>query len=155
MPLELELIRASEFIRLNATGNFDLTASKLALIKIAQGCQKRGIDRAMLDLRELQPLPKARLSRADLIALINAFPYLGFSRTHRLALLYSADPHGRARLFAFITSMHGWQVRGFRSFEEAMLWLWQGHSEEVPAVERKRSVPIHSRSIAVRTRVSL
>jgi hypothetical protein len=160
--MDLELIRAGEFIRLNATGTFDLTASKLALIRIAHACQKRGIDRAIFDLRELDPLPKARLSRADLTALINSFPYLGFSRTNRLALLYEADPHGRARLFEFITSMHGWQVRGFRNFEDAMFWLWQGDEEDVPAVRRskqdkhdKHVAPDESPYVPVGTRMRL
>ena len=123
MPLELQLIRAGEFVRLNAEGNFDLDTSKLALAKIARACRKRRVGRAILDLRELHPLPQPRLTRSDLIALVDTFHRLGFSKKHRLALLYSRDPHGRARLFSWITSMHGWQVRSFTNFEEAMFWI--------------------------------
>ena len=138
MPLELQLIRANEFIRLNAEGDFDLHTSQLALAKIAQACRKRGIERAMLDLRNLHPLPAPRLTRTDLVALVNVFPYLGFSTRNRLALLYSSDPHGRARLFAFVTSMHGRQVRSFANFEDAMVWLSKEETEEKNQVRRKR-----------------
>jgi hypothetical protein len=130
MPLELQLIRAGEFVRVNAEGEFDLETSKLALAKIARACRKRRVERAMLDLRELHPLPQPRLTRNDLIALVNTFNALGFSKKHRLALLYSRDPHGRARLFSWITSMHGWQVRSFTSFEEAMFWISDEQCED-------------------------
>jgi len=153
MPLELQLIRASEFIRLNAKGHFDLETSKLALAKIARACRKRGIARAMLDLRELHPLPQPRLTRADLVALVNTFHCLGFSKAHRLALLYSFDPHGRARLFAWITSMHGWQVRSFANFEDAMLWLSQQETEENNLARRKGLHSGQRRSAPLRTRV--
>jgi len=139
MPLELQLIRAKEFIRMNAKGHIDLETSKLALLKIARACYKRGIERAMFDLRELPPLAEPRLTRADLIELLNVFRHLGFSTRNRLALLYTSDPHGRARLFAFMTSLHGWQVRSFTSFENAMLWLSQEQDEADELAPAKRS----------------
>jgi hypothetical protein len=145
MPLELQLIRASEFIRVNAEGDFDLGTSKLALTKLAHACRKRGIERAMLDLRELHPLPQPRLTRTDLIALVNTFHQV-FSKEHRLALLYSTDPHARARLFACITSMHGWQVRSFASFENAMFWLSQEETEERNPDQHKRLHSVQRRS---------
>jgi len=155
MPLELQLIRANEFIRVNAEGHFDLDTSKLALAKIARACRKRGVERAMIDLRKLPPLPKPRLTRTDLAALVNVFPYLGFSNRNRLALLYSSDPHGRARLFAFMTAMHGWQVRSFTSFEDAMLWLSQEETEENDLVPRKRLHSGQRRSSPPSTRIAI
>jgi len=32
------------------------------------------------------------------------------------------DPHRRARLFAFLSTMHGWSVKAFGDFEEALFW---------------------------------
>ena len=55
MPMELQIIRAQEFIRLGAHGNFDLDASKAVLAQLAAACWKRGINQALLDLRALQP----------------------------------------------------------------------------------------------------
>ena len=155
MPLELQLIRASEFIRLNAEGHFDLETSKLALANIAWACHKRGIERAMLDLRALRPRAKPMLSRDDLMTLVNTFHCLGFSRRQRLALLYCSDPHGRARLFAFITIMRGWQVRSFTKFEDAMLWLSEDVNETHRAARHRAGqhrvqVPVKNRLLIAR-----
>jgi hypothetical protein len=126
MPQELQIIRASEFIRFNAHGHFDLAASKVALAEVARACRKRGIAHAMMDLRALHPGPKPVFSPADLAELVNSFRAVGFTRQERLAILYGSDPHRRARLFAFLSTMHGYAVRAFGDFESALLWLSSG-----------------------------
>jgi hypothetical protein len=131
MPQELQIIRASEFIRFNAHGHFDLAASRVALAEVARACRKRGIAQAMMDLRALQPGPKPVFSPADLAELVNTFRQIGFTRQERLAILYGSDPHRRARLFAFLSTMHGYAVRAFGDFEAALLWLSSG--QEGPA----------------------
>ena len=136
MPLELQIIRASEFIRLGAQGHFDLAASKAALAELAGACRKRGLNQALLDLRALHPGPKPVFSPADLIALVNTFPEIGFSHQERLAILYHSDPHHRARLFAFLSTVRGWSVRAFDNFEEALHWL---SSEQETATSLSRS----------------
>ena len=142
MPLELQLIRANEFIRLSAAGRFDLETSVLALAKIARACRKRGVERAMLDLRAVQPGPKPVFSPQDLAALVETFHQFGFTRNSRLALLYTSDPHGRARMFSFLSILRGWQVRGFGSFEAAMRWLSQDQIEESGPTAEEQPVPI-------------
>src|SRR5271163_811638 len=102
MSMELQIIRAQEFIRLGAKGKIDLNASKAALAVLAAACCKRGIDRALLDLREVHIGPKPLFSQQGLIALINTFHEIGFSKKQRLAVLYHSDPHRRARMFSFI-----------------------------------------------------
>jgi hypothetical protein len=126
MPLELQIIRASEFIRLGAHGHFDLAASKAALAELVGACRKRGLNQALMDLRALHPGPKPVFSPADLIALVNTFREIGFTHQQRLAILYHSDPHQRARLFAFLSTVRGWSVRAFANFEEALLWLSSG-----------------------------
>jgi len=123
MPVELQIIHASEFIRLGAHGHFDLAASKAALAELVGACRKRGINQALMDLRALHPGPKPVFSPADLIALVNTFREIGFTHQQRLAILYGSDPHHRARLFAFLSTIRGWSVRAFGNFEEAYLWL--------------------------------
>jgi len=66
MPMELQIIRAHEFIRLGPQGRFDLKAQQGG----AGGnwarrvAAKRGQStRRLLDLRALHPGPKAGLSR--------------------------------------------------------------------------------------------
>jgi hypothetical protein len=123
MPLELQIIRAAEFIQVGTHGTFDLTASKDALATLAGACRKRGINLALLDLRDVRPGPRPVFAPSDLASLVSAFPEMGFGRHQRLAILYQSDPHKRARLFAFLSSMHGWNVQAFGDFERAMIWL--------------------------------
>jgi hypothetical protein len=136
MPQELQIIRASEFVRFGAQGHFDLATSKLALAGLVAACRKRGIAHAMLDLRSLHPGPKPVFSPADLAELVGTFRKVGFTQQERLAILYHSDPHRRARLFAFLSAMHGWAVRAFGDFEEALLWL---SSEQETRPGRRRS----------------
>ena len=121
--MELQVIRASDFIRLTAEGHFDLAASKTVLAQLAGACRKRGIDRAMLDLRALHPGPTPVFSPTDLAKLVGTFREIGFTHQEKLAVLYSSDPFHRARMFAFISKLRGWKVAAFGSFEEAMVWL--------------------------------
>jgi hypothetical protein len=143
--MELQLIRAREFIRLGAEGKLDLKTTQLALAKIARACRKRGISRAMLDLRKFQPGPQPALSTSDLTALVDTFFQIGFTKDQRLAVLYTSDPHHRARLFSFICLMHGWQVKGFGNFENAMLWLSK-ETSDVPLNIREEQIPIKKRT---------
>jgi hypothetical protein len=129
MPFELQIIRAREFIRLGPHGKFDLKASKAVLAELAAACRKRGINQALLDLRALHPGAKPVFSPDDLAVLVNTFREFGFTHRQRLALLYSSDPHHRARLFAFIAKLRGWCVQAFDSFEEAVTWLSGGGPE--------------------------
>ena len=101
----------------------------------------------MLDLRALKPGPRPVLTPMDLAALVDTFWEIGFNKDQRLAVLYTSDPHRRARLFSFICLMHGWQVRGFGNFEKAIQWLSQ-EKTNVPSDLRERKIPIRTRSIA-------
>jgi len=140
MPLELQIIRASEFVRLGARDHLNFESSKEALAELARACRKRGVDRALLDLRELAIPAKALFTPSELAALVGTFQQAGFGRRQRLAVLYRTDPHHGARLFAFISSMRGWQVRAFGEFEDAVRWLSETEPHQPEPGERE--VPI-------------
>lgn len=123
MPLQIEIISAAEFLRVGAEGIFNLAESKKALAALTAACRKRKVTRAVLDLRSVQPRAKPAFTTSDLSELVNTFPEVGFTQDLRLAILYRSDPHKRARLFAFLSSMHGWHVQAFGDFERAILWL--------------------------------
>jgi hypothetical protein len=148
MPLELQIIRASEFIRLGAQGQLDLSASREILRQLAGACRRRGIDQALLDLRDVHPGATPMLTREDLASLVNTFREMGFSRRQRLAVLYASDPHHRARLFAFMTTLHGWNVKASESFEEALLWLSQGAKAEGRKEAGKQKIPVRATGTA-------
>lgn len=144
MPLELQIIRAAEFVRLGALGELDFQKSKQALASLASACRKRCLDRALLDVRELPVPDRPRFTVAELAALVGTFRGAGFGPRQRLAVLYKTDPHRGARRFAFIGRLKGWQVRAFASFDEALLWLSE---ESSPRPERGgRRVPIKRKS---------
>jgi hypothetical protein len=149
MPLELQVIRASDFIRLSADGHFDFAASKLALAELARACRKRGIDRAMLDLRALHPGPTPVFTPTDLAKLVNTFREIGFTHQQKLAVLYAEDPHHRARMFAFIGTLRGWRVAAFCSFEQALVWLSddQGATAETDSHLGAQPIPLKLRHV--------
>jgi hypothetical protein len=142
MPFQVEVIRAAEFVRLGARGHFDFAASTAALATLARACRKRGIRHAVMDLRELRPGPKPVFTQADLIKLVRFLPQVGFPRRLRLAILYTSDPHRRARLFAFLSTLHGWSVRAFADFEEALGWLSGGDETDTPAAQNVAEQPV-------------
>ncbi|HWD92224.1 MAG TPA: hypothetical protein VG938_07735 [Verrucomicrobiae bacterium] len=137
MPLELQIIRACEFIRAGAEGRPDMDASRAVLRELASACRRRGIDRALLDLRSIRPGNTRIFTPADLASLVNTFREIGFTYEQRLAVLYSEDPYHGVRMFAFIGALRGWKVRAFGSFESALYWLGdaEGVCEEHPKTD--------------------
>jgi hypothetical protein len=154
MPTDLEIIRASEFIRLGAKDKLDFQSSKAALAQLAFACRKRGVDRALLDLREVPVPDKPLFSPKELAALVGTFREAGFTEQQRLAVLYRSDPHHGARTFAFISTLRGWRVRAFGEFEAAVSWLSQVEEGEgeggqrVPVKVARRKVEVSLRGRA-------
>ncbi len=150
MPIELQIIRAQEFIRLGAHGHFDLEASKAVLKQLATACRLRGIHQALLDVRAVVPGQKPVFSPKDLVALVETFGQVGFKRQDRVAVLYGSDPHHRASLFSFVATVHGWQVQAFKDFEKAIYWLAAaGPAAAAPEVElpsRPKRIPVRQLS---------
>lgn len=123
MPLELQIISAREFVRLDPSELLDFEASKQALHTLAQACRTRGLESALLDLRHI-PVPlRPVFTTEELAALVGTFREAGFSRQHRLAILYHHDVHGGIRNFAFIGRIRGLQVQAFSDYESALQWL--------------------------------
>jgi hypothetical protein len=148
MPIELHVIRASDFICFDPEEQLNFEESKRVLQELALACRKRGLDRAMVDLRELPTPSKPRFTDTELAAMIGAFRAAGFSRGQRLAILYREDVYGTVRNFAFFGRMHGLHVQAFHDFESAIHWLWQAtehaehkHGDHVPIVRREATKP--------------
>lgn len=146
MPVELQVIRASEFVCLDADELMDFEASKKALQGLAHACRKRGLDRAMLDLRNIPVPAKPHFTTTELAALIGIFRDAGFLRQQRLAVLYQSDIHGGVRNFAFFGKMRGMQVQAFREFEAALQWLSE-EPENPDDLSAGVSVPIARRAV--------
>ena len=139
MPIELHLIRATEFLRLDADEHIDFEASKRVLQDLAIACWRRGIGRAMLDIRHV-PIPdKPSFTHSELAAMAGAFREAGFTRQQRLAILYKTDVYGGVRNFTFFSKLRGLQVQAFDDFEEAFFWLTQ---EQAVELKQGEDVPI-------------
>jgi hypothetical protein len=149
MPVELHIIRASEFVRLDARELLDFQASKQALRTLAQACRTRGLDCALLDLR-LIPIPvKPQFTATELAELVGVFREAGFTKDQRLAILYHHDVHGGIRNFAFIGRIRGLQVQAFSEYEAALNWLSAKPAPRRPAGEEV-PVPIKKSPPATR-----
>jgi hypothetical protein len=160
MPIELQVIRASEFIRLDARARLNLEQSQKVLQALAFACRKRGLDRAMLDLRSLPLLPKPHFTPTELATLVATFREAGFTRQQRLAILYQSDIYGGVRTFAFISRMRGLRVQAFTDFERALQWLSEEQENRIE--ERQGEVPIpvkqpqiEARKLSVRSGVAV
>ena len=141
MPLDLQIIHAHEFIRMGPQGKLDLVASRAVLETLASACRKRGIERALLDVRDV----RTDFGLEELAALVQMFREIGFPSGQRLALLHSGDPNRRARLLAFIGTLRGWAVRAFGDFEAALEWLALSEgaeSAESPAAGDQIQIPL-------------
>ena len=151
MPLDLQIIRASEFVRLGPRHRMNYDESQSALRELARACCKRGVDRALLDLREIPIAPKPAFSPSELAALVETFHEAGFGENQRLAVLYKTDPHHGVRLFAFIGTMRGWQVQAFDDFEKALLWLSENRGQQHEPGEQDIPVRVSRRKAEVRS----
>ena len=146
MSAELQVIRASEFVCLDANEHLDFEASKQALQGLAQACRKRGLNRALLDLRGLPVLAKPHFTTAEVGALAGAFSDAGFTGKQRLAMLYEHDIYGIIRNFINFSRSRGLQVEAFLEYEKATGWL-SGKQGEDTEVRRATRVDIGKRKI--------
>jgi hypothetical protein len=146
MPIEFDVIRASDFVCFDADEHLDFEESKRVLRELAVACRKRGLARAMVDLRDLPVPEKPRFTDAELASLIDAFCAASFSHRQRLAVLYRQDVHGTIRNFTAIGRKKGLQIQAFDKLDNAMHWLWketadpvdQKHGTEVPIVQARK-----------------
>jgi hypothetical protein len=129
MPCNLHIVRAGDFVRLDAHGELDSDASGKILRTIAKTCIDRGIDNALLDVRNFY----SNVTIAQLHDLTRTFYEMGFREKHHLAVLHRYRGGKKAELFAMFAESHGWNVRAFDLFEDAIEWF--SEDEQVRARE--------------------
>ena len=147
MPVELQIIRACEFVRLGAQGEFDFESTHKVLKTLAEACHKRGVERALLDVRGAT----SNLTPKDLAALVGGFAKVAVSKRFRLGILHAENQNYRAKLFAFFSAMRGRKVKAFEDFEEALLWLSTPDDTKSEIVAAERAVPIHAAKRSVKS----
>lgn len=121
MPYQLCIVRAGEFIKCGPRSTLDFPETKRVLTALADAQARRGVDRAILDLRKATVDPP--LSYTQLYELARAFQQAGFGQKQRLALLVPPNKYDKAEFFAICASSPTWNCYPFDTFEEAMEWL--------------------------------
>src|SRR5579872_6045479 len=130
MPLNLQIIRTSDFIRHNSQGEYDQEETRAVLCKVAKACIESGIDCALIDVRDA----RSDMKLDDVYELVLSFKEMGFQKKHRLAILYRSSgsehveffamrPGERAEFFARCAAEKGWNVRAFDDYGQAMEWF--------------------------------
>jgi hypothetical protein len=119
MSIDMQVVRARDFIRLAAGGHVDLESSRQALGNVAKAMVSHGLDRAILDVRDVENM----LTIPELYALATTFREAGFWRDHQLAVVHRATRIDRADFFAACATSRGWNVAAFDAYEDAINWL--------------------------------
>ena len=119
MACSVHVVKASDFVRLDARGRLDLAESHRVLSDVARECVERGIGAALLDVRDLY----TDLKLTDVYQLARAFHDMGFRTTDRLAVLHRYNSAEKAEFFAMCAADRGFDVRAFEDFEAAVEWF--------------------------------
>ena len=138
MSFDLEIIRACEFVRLDAQGEFDFESTREVLKALADSCHKRGIERAMIDVRGAT----SNLSPKDLAGLVSSFAKAAVSKRLWLAIVHTGDQNYRAKLFVFFSAMRGRKVQAFERFEDGLDWLSLSDHSPADSDTSAHEVPI-------------
>lgn len=119
MPTDILIIPAYDFIRANASGEFDFEMSKKALIEVASATDRLVNYKILLDTRKAQihiPVAGLYYLACELINIGNAFH-------QQTAVLCPAERFDNAAFFALCAKNLGFKIHAFTSFEEAIDWL--------------------------------
>jgi hypothetical protein len=140
MPVDIEIIRASEFVRLGTHGKFDFKGTRAVLLKMIAACGKRHISRALIDIRDAS----STLTRDDLVALVKVFGESVVSKRLRVAILHKSGQGDRAKLFAFLNAVQGRFMCAFETFEKALCWLSTEMDSDRQPGASAQAMPIHT-----------
>jgi hypothetical protein len=142
MPYQLSVVHAGEFVRCGTHGSIHLDESRRILLSLAGALVARGVDKAILDLRQSTIDPP--LTYTQLYELAGAFHQAGFGPRHRLALIVPPDRYSKAHFFTICASDGGWNCLPFCTFEESLEWLAETTELSAEGEERAPGGQWHS-----------
>jgi hypothetical protein len=121
MPVRVQIIDSSEFVKVTADGLFDKKASLQMLEKVLQLNEPDGND-ILVDLRKVE----LSLSMLDLIDMVNFMLENRRSFLKKIAILgkeYALPEY--PGFFETYSTNRGLNVKIFRDFEDAITWLFE------------------------------
>jgi hypothetical protein len=119
MPTNIKLIRAPEFLKATAEGDYDLKQSRQLLLGLASAVPAAEDVDVLIDTRDVS----SRLTLPSLYELAREFTDLRIAANRRTAILVPGDRYEDAEFFAITAGGMGRRVRAFTSFEEVFDWL--------------------------------
>ena len=119
MPTNVKVIPARDFIRARPDGHAYLDQAEQLLADIARAGEGLDDFAILVDTRQVS----GALSATELWTL--AEKLVKFRRTFakRTAVLCPLDKFDRTRFFGLCAENHGFNIRAFTSYEDAMEWL--------------------------------
>jgi hypothetical protein len=122
MPIDVKIIRATDFLIATPTGRVDFESSKRLLATIASASARLVAHELLLDMRGAQP----ELSATDLWSLAAELGPGRAAVTGKIAVLCRLNGSNQGAFFALCAQNRGFPVSAFTSFEDAVEWLLEG-----------------------------
>jgi hypothetical protein len=119
MPSNVKVIHAREFIRAQPDGQAHLDNALKLLKDIAQAGEGLEDYEILVDTRSVT----GSLSATDLWTLAERLVRFRKTFARRTAILCPIERFDHARFFSLCADNHGFNIRAFSSYEEAMEWL--------------------------------
>jgi hypothetical protein len=121
MPYDIRVIRSTDCVRLDASGEIDLPTSRQLLSDAIWACVHGKIGRVLLDLREAVSI---RITMAQLASLAQVCREASpGGREHKIAIIGTNNPPVGAEYVASLAQNEGWNIEAFGEFEPAFMWL--------------------------------
>ncbi len=128
MAHDVRVIPVNEFLRTDVAGTVDVKASRELLAKLMAICRREHLDRILIDVREAS----SDSTILDIWTLASDLGALGVAPGNRVAILNRPkDNFDRGAFLELCATNRGYQLKAFREFEEAFIWL----TSEVPIGE--------------------
>jgi hypothetical protein len=119
MSLKLQIIHASEFVRLTRKGGIDLEATKQGLAALARAACQVEDCQLLIDGRECV----WKHSTVDIWELVTELEKHAVFARRKIAILASGTAE-KQEFFKLCAQNRGYWVNVFRDFEEAVNWLF-------------------------------
>jgi hypothetical protein len=122
--VEFTIQADGEFLRVRVSGRETNTPPSHLCAAILRESDKLERKRILIELDQ-----KTALSPSSQYALISRLPEIGFTHSHRIAMVHRTDAMQKANEFIdTVAGNRGLQVRNFPSVETAAVWLRQGQA---------------------------
>lgn len=119
MPTNVKVIRAREFVRARPDGHAYLDRAEQLLAEIAQAGEGLDDFAILVDTREVS----GQLSATELWRLAETLLKFRSTFAKRTAVLCPIEKFDHTRFFTLCADNHGFNIRAFTGYEDAMEWL--------------------------------